>query len=154
MLAQRLLIYGSGPLQYRCLSGDCTYDLADKPNNDIFDSSNFRISQKLFESVSQRNISIDDKQGLISDWSHLLENFQRRRLTKEMDIFLNCQYVAVLWSDSLPHSLLWLHDNNLKLRYVISTDFVAPSWSPTRARGAIIMCGPNISQYPQDRNNS
>ncbi|KAH8897219.1 HET-domain-containing protein [Thozetella sp. PMI_491] len=124
-LSPRLLIFGSGLPQWKCLEHERTYgveqpkqrydwDKKDKTRSQIFHSNNP-------EAVVSNHY---DRVDYLQEWWSLFTNYSRRKLTfktdkmaaisgiaQEFQGLLKDQYVAGLWKSSLPESLLWRHEN-------------------------------------------
>jgi hypothetical protein len=81
------------------------------------------------------------------EWSTVVHDFSRRRLTRDSDKLpalsglaaftkanAEADYVAGLWKSELPGALLWRVVGEESRRY---TDYVAPTWSWTSVHGRI-----------------
>ncbi|KAH9206461.1 heterokaryon incompatibility protein-domain-containing protein, partial [Leptodontidium sp. 2 PMI_412] len=166
-LAPRLVVYGSGL---------------------FFTSGNEKNQHNSLSSPNPINRELsDDEYYLLREWYSLFTGYTQRSLTKQSDKFpavsgiakefhrlLGDEYVAGLWSRTLPHSLLWRHDEreneaepsvnrksaeatrslvssseNLGTNWPSSTRdanvYVAPSWSPMQNNG------PVVPEYPNER---
>lgn len=198
-LAPRLVVYGSGLLHYRCLTAQHTYGLTNEDSEDdeddedncrrrFFTSGNEKNQHNSLSSPNPINRELsDDEYYLLREWYSLFTGYTQRSLTKQSDKFpavsgiakefhrlLGDEYVAGLWSRTLPHSLLWRHDErdneaepsvnsqsaeatrslvssseNLGTNWSSSTReanvYIAPSWSPMQNNG------PVVPEYPNER---
>ena len=103
------------------MTTQCTYGLANQPVS----QRDVERRRKFFTSTNNQQLA-DARKQLLSEWESLLYDYSVRTLTKESDKFpaisgiakefhvlLNDEYVAGLWSCTLPHSLLW-HGRNDK----------------------------------------
>jgi hypothetical protein len=127
-LSPRLLIYGSGPLKWQCLSKSITHG-DESPRIDSFESD-FRGRSKFFTSRDLAQGDIDpqlqltytseQREVLLTEWKHLVYLYTRRSLSfaddklpalsgiaAEFHRLSGDTYLAGLWKSSLPWGLLW-----------------------------------------------
>lgn len=148
-LSPRLLVYGSGPLKWRCLSKNYTYGQIEENDDDDMIAGELGQRQTFFEArgaISHREASQgveainwgqtqDIRSSLLRQWFGLFIDYTRRNLTdpsdklpafsgivSEFHQLLGDNYYAGLWSKTLPNSLLWRHDNrNFRNSEVVAT---------------------------------
>lgn len=192
-LSPRLLSFGSGLPQWICLKHERTYGVEEATTRYSWDNRDKVRSQIFTNSPSSSNNteiiarSQPDRTEYLVEWWSLFIDYSRRNLTvktdkmaaisgvaKEFERLLNDQYVAGLWKSSLPHSLLWHHENQpheevgsqmtkrkrdrIRALFASSTNkssgsslaaetYVAPTWSPFANNGAVHMSYPSSSSF-------
>ncbi|KAM3081916.1 hypothetical protein ACMFMG_004379 [Clarireedia jacksonii] len=181
-LSPRLLCFGSGLPKWICLKHERAYGV-DKTKSRSSWNKRDMVRSQIFtaRSLSSENtdiIPIHDQLGrteYLREWWSLFIDYSRRKLTvktdkmvaisgiaKEFGLLLNDQYVAGLWESSLPHSLLWRHENQpheenarkerrKRDRFIAffasntstKEPYIAPSWSPFANNGSVYMSYPS-----------
>lgn len=188
-LSPRLLCFGSGLPQWKCLRHERTYGVDQITARYSWDKRD-KVRRQIFTegSMPDNNTEIvvraqTDRTEYLREWWSLFIDYSRRKLTvktdkmaaisgiaKEFEELLNDQYVAGLWRSSLPHSLLWYHENQPQeqsapqakrrkrdkfLAFFVSSSsrtnhsssatepYIAPSWSPFANNGPVYMSYPS-----------
>ena len=164
-LSLRLLIYGSGPPKWQCLTKQMTYgaDFEEKPyrfekgkRKWLFEGQaedSFGETDQVAVKAGTASVKVN-KGALLQEWHSLFIDFNRRNITYRTDRFpaisgiarefgnkLGEEYVAGLWASTLPHSLLWEHNNNCDSQHAQarasgggkSREKVKSVWSKARA---------------------
>lgn len=131
-LAQRLVIFGSGPPQWHCKEGEIIYGL-DLAPRDLPDPNGYsRIMRSTVidgetvggeTTIMKEQVPTEDI-GEWKEWFPMLENYSFKALTVRTDKMLAISamaaeysspergtYAAGLWEASLPRSLLWRRDS-------------------------------------------
>lgn len=152
-LAERLLIFGSGPPQWHCKEGEMIYGL-DLLLDDLTDPNGFTTTTQRTvrdgETVggetrtTQEKVPTEDI-GEWKEWFPMLENYSHKALTVQTDKLLaiaamaaeyasgeNGRYAAGLWETSLPRSLLWRRDSSPDMEVALSGYQHSLSWLQTR----------------------
>ena len=132
LLPHRVLHFAIDHLSWSCMTDafcECMYGSMDT------DSKRYRsLLSGGFEEGR-----IIDRANMKEDWQNIVEEYTRRRLTFSSDRLAasaglaahvhaahpNSEYLAGLWSDTLPKSLLWYsHPRSERVQ-----PYIAPSWS-------------------------
>lgn len=185
-LSPRVLCFGSGLPQWLCLRHVKTYGVDRAESKYSWDKSD-QVRRRIFTDNTSPVDSTEivsgnstlDRNDYLREWSCLFIDYSRRKLTvktdkmaaisgvaKEFEILLNDQYVAGLWRNSLPRSLLWRHENQpheegtpqekrrKRDRFLsffassrnessgsssVMNTYIAPSWSPFANNGPVHM---------------
>lgn len=192
-LSPRLVSFGSGLPQWICLKHEKTYGVDEITPRYSWDMEN-QVRRQIFTEAPSPNNTTDlvvrghdqsNSYDHLQQWTLLFTQYSRRNLTvktdkmaaiagiaKEFAKLLNDEYVAGLWKQSLPESLLWYHENqdqttpqvkprkrdkilaffsSSKNKASKSSDnsepYVAPSWSPFANNGPTHMYSPSIGDF-------
>ena len=124
-LSPRLLVFGSGLPQWKCLEHEITYGV-DQPKQRYDWEMEDKIRSEIFQS-STSAVVIDGHRNnvdYLQEWWSLFTRYSRRKLTfktdkmaaisgiaQELQGLLKDEYLAGLWRSSLPESLIWRHEN-------------------------------------------
>ncbi|KAH7408618.1 heterokaryon incompatibility protein-domain-containing protein [Phaeosphaeria sp. MPI-PUGE-AT-0046c] len=152
-LAQRLLIFGSGPPQWHCKEGEMIYGL-DLLLDDLPDPNGYsRIMRRTVidgetvggETTMTREKVPTEDIGAWKEWFPMLENYSFKKLTVRTDKLLAISamaaeyaspgrgiYAAGLWEASLPRSLLWRRDSAPNVEVTPPEYKHSLSWLQTR----------------------
>lgn len=130
-LPSRVLHFGINHVSWHCATDafcECEYGPLDK---------NKKRSRSLAKDKLDRG-RIIDRDNLMADWESVVTEYTRRQLSFSSDRLAalaglaarahtakpEVKYLAGLWSDTLPHSLVWDASGSERIR-----PYVAPSWS-------------------------
>ncbi|RFU32957.1 hypothetical protein B7463_g3386, partial [Scytalidium lignicola] len=131
-LSPRVLIYGSGPLQWLCLTCSLTRGQDPSVSTNKYIDPRSLIRERIFISEDQDTMQNSSAQlaakesdrrntiDLLNGWYSLVSTYTRRSLTysedklpalsgiaTEFHRLLNDEYVAGIWRKGLPYGLLW-----------------------------------------------
>lgn len=167
-LAPRLLIYGSGPLQWQCLSKSASFGGIPPSRPAPKMSSLLTIGDGIdlgredsFLPVKTRRKFFDKSNPTVSrsrladEWRDIVRQYTRRTMTDpgdklpalsgiaaEFGRLSGDEYLAGLWKSSLPYGLLW-HQLSKSLAGTKEVGgYRAPSWSWASVDGAISIRSP------------
>lgn len=135
-LAERLIIFGSGPPQWHCKEDWRIYGLDIHPDDlphPMCVTTTMKIAMQNRSIVPEATMKYlerpdppKDEIGLLPSWMPLLENYSKRDLSVRTDKLLaisalaaekkspgNGTYAAGLWEASLPRSLLWRRHSDI-----------------------------------------
>jgi len=156
-LAPRLLIYGSGPLQWQCLTKSASF--GGSPPSGTRESVFPIKSRREFFRESDPGIpnrGVEHAGSLSDQWRTIVSHYTRRAITDPRDKLpalsgiaaefgrlSNDEYLAGLWKSSLPYSLLW-HQTSRPPPGGSGeiSPYRAPSWSWASLDGAIMIESP------------
>lgn len=190
-LSPRLISFGSGLPQWICLKHERTYGVDEITPRYSWDKEH-QVRRQIFTEANDNAIVVRDEQNqpgstdYLQQWTILFINYSRRNLTKKTDKMaaiagiakefgklLNDEYIAGLWKNSLPESLLWHHENQEEITAPVKRrkrdkilaffssgknkaskptsaapePYIAPSWSPFANNGPNHMNLPSINGF-------
>lgn len=167
-LAPRLLIYGSGPLQWQCLSKSASFG-GKPPSRPVpvigslltfGDDLELRredgfLPVKTRRKFFEKNIPPVSRSRMADEWRDIIRQYTRRTMSDPSDKLpalsgiaaefrrLNGdEYLAGLWKSSLPYGLLWHQLSKPPARTQEMGKYRAPSWSWASVDGMISMGSP------------
>lgn len=148
-LSPRLLIYGSGPLQWQCLTASHSFGGA-PPSQAPEEIVPTAPRQRFFTS------SASDGEDISEEWGQIIGQYTRRAITDPNDKLIALsgiaaefqrlsgdEYFAGLWRSTLPYSLLWHQQWPIKTTIQPASAYRAPSWSWASVDGTISTTLPN-----------
>lgn len=162
-LSARLLIYGEGPLQWKCLSrADIDgYKYASMPQLTTLlsedrhrffprkENGSTSVAGTVFQPILSRFQSLSFEHKLTETWKNLVEEFSQRKLTvihdklpalsgiaTEFHKISQDDFYAGLWKTAMVEQLLWHHAGDDPPRS-LPASFRAPSWSWAAVEGKI-----------------
>jgi hypothetical protein len=148
-LSPRLLIYGTGPLQWQCLSA--AKSLGGTPPSQV--QENFFPTKNRHKFSTTGPVAIG-QDTLSSEWRQIVSEYTGRSMTDpedklpalsgiaaEFGRLSKDEYLAGLWARTLPYNLLW-HQLSSGT-FPPSTNYRAPSWSWAAVDGRIRFEDPN-----------
>jgi Heterokaryon incompatibility protein (HET) len=151
-LSPRLLIYGSGPLKWQCLTASHSFG-GTPPSQAAQEIVPIKPRQRFFPSSEDPTPS--DTETISSDWQYLVRQYTSRAITDpndklpalsgiaaEFQRLSGDEYLAGLWRSTLPHSLLWHQlpapsPKPTKNIIQLPSAYRAPSWSWASVDGTI-----------------
>jgi Heterokaryon incompatibility protein (HET) len=157
-LSPRLLIYGSGPLQWQCLTASHSFGGA-PPSQAPQEIVPTAPRQRFFTSSDDHTPS--NGEAISREWGQIIRQYTSRAITDPNDKLLALsgiaaefqrlsgdEYFAGLWRSTLPHSLLWhqlspISPGPRKTTIQPSSGYRAPSWSWASVDGTISTILPN-----------
>jgi hypothetical protein len=149
-LAPRMLIYGSGPLQWQCLSKSASFG-GTPPSESERDLLPVKQRRKFF-TVTPGEV---DREKLEDEWRDIVLEYTRRAMKDPTDKLPALSgvaaefgrlsgdvYLAGLWKSSLPYSLLWHQRGAAPAGTSPIPKYRAPSWSWASVDGPINIKSP------------
>ena len=126
-LSPRLVVYGSGPIEWRCLSRSYTRGVH-QPNETQRYKNTFLLDREKFLLPSLTGSSsiagAGERREILDQWDDIMQQYSRRSMSERSDKLpalsgiatefhkaLNDEYLAGVWKTSLPQSLLWYRRN-------------------------------------------
>jgi hypothetical protein len=151
-LSPRLLIYGTGPLQWQCLSA--AKSLGGTPPSQVQDD--FFPTKNRHKVSSPGPFSVDHE-TLSEEWRNIVFEYTGRSMTDpedklpalsgiaaEFGRLSDDEYLASLWASTLPYSLLYHQLSRPPSPTTSATlNYRAPSWSWAAVDGSIRFEDPN-----------